>query len=850
MFELNIDTRIASVKRREKITAGSVGIQCGFTFSSDWDGLGKIAVFETDKHKIVVVLNTPTVTIPWEVCEEANLDVIVGVYGTNANGTIVIPTIYAKLGTVAVGTTTSGASNAQTPTSTNVQQITTAAANAVSTANTAKTTADDAKSIAQRVEQRANSGEFDGSDGFSPEVSVHREGNAVEIYVVDKNGTQEVTVFDGANGTDGKDGKDGKDGTSVTITNISESSESGGVNTVTFSDGNELHVKNGLDGQGGGSDVTDEHIKEVAETETLKAALADKANKSEVPTTLASLTADSTHRTVTDAEKSAWNAKSNFDGRYASLTGKPTIPAAVTESTVAEWGFAKTDGLGYATPQMYGAYGDGVHDDTEALNACLHDNKFVIVPKGYYRITSKLTAECRDALTVVADAKAVFVADSTVADCMLELSAYVGYSMIGVSWTGGVFCCSGVSNLTGIKVNNYCSFGHFKDITVIDIGDGGTGVECNITSGKNDFDGINIFSATFNLHPENPDGNLSINHYDLSRTTVGFKSIGSFDCHIGSLMVMGCTVGIQTDGGAQVTCDCYHYWVGSDGTDKISVAQYKKTRGVQCLNANDHWYFGTLYPDKPYIAIEAGTCSAQNTHYIATLKSIFSDLDSWDDPCCYLGLLTTDYGTLKFENLDVHIDNENRLQYRGITQNAVSTLPYRRNGIRCEYIYPQNFGYLHPSLAWNNSESTYAVTYNKGNKYVIGYAMVDLNGTADIELTGHQNVIAASFSIASKTYSACVYNDFSFKASQAFDITISLGTIIAANGFNWAPIILETTYSGTMTNIAVNVKVSGSMPVVPCFGTLYTGSTIHSKKLKTEKDADSSTLPSALGVGF
>ncbi len=46
-----------------------------------------------------------------------------------------------------------------------------------------------------------------------------------------------------------------------------------------------------------------------------------------IPTTLAGLTEDTTHRVVTDAEKTAWNAKSNFSGNYNDLTNKPTIPS-------------------------------------------------------------------------------------------------------------------------------------------------------------------------------------------------------------------------------------------------------------------------------------------------------------------------------------------------------------------------------------------------------------------------------------------------------------------------------------------------------------------------------------------
>ena len=49
-----------------------------------------------------------------------------------------------------------------------------------------------------------------------------------------------------------------------------------------------------------------------------------------VPTALSQLTGDSTHRTVTDSEKAAWNAKSDFSGKYADLEGKPTIPTVPT----------------------------------------------------------------------------------------------------------------------------------------------------------------------------------------------------------------------------------------------------------------------------------------------------------------------------------------------------------------------------------------------------------------------------------------------------------------------------------------------------------------------------------------
>lgn len=53
-------------------------------------------------------------------------------------------------------------------------------------------------------------------------------------------------------------------------------------------------------------------------------------SSTQIPKALSDLTQDTAHRTVTDAEKAAWNGKSNFSGSYNDLTDKPTIPDAYT----------------------------------------------------------------------------------------------------------------------------------------------------------------------------------------------------------------------------------------------------------------------------------------------------------------------------------------------------------------------------------------------------------------------------------------------------------------------------------------------------------------------------------------
>lgn len=58
----------------------------------------------------------------------------------------------------------------------------------------------------------------------------------------------------------------------------------------------------------------------------------DLANKPTIPSALSQLAEDTTHRVVSDNEKTTWNNKSNFSGSYNDLTNKPTIPSEQVQS--------------------------------------------------------------------------------------------------------------------------------------------------------------------------------------------------------------------------------------------------------------------------------------------------------------------------------------------------------------------------------------------------------------------------------------------------------------------------------------------------------------------------------------
>lgn len=81
-----------------------------FTFSKDWDGLAKTAVFTNGPVSVDILQSNwqgDTVPIPHEVLAEAGRTVRVGVYGTNADG-VALPTIWATLGKVRAGADPSG----------------------------------------------------------------------------------------------------------------------------------------------------------------------------------------------------------------------------------------------------------------------------------------------------------------------------------------------------------------------------------------------------------------------------------------------------------------------------------------------------------------------------------------------------------------------------------------------------------------------------------------------------------------------------------------------------------------------------------------------------------------------
>lgn len=149
MFQVNFIGRAAAMNKTEFMTAGSVGIQIGFAFDKAWDGLTKTAVFRGSGVSCDVVIgSTGQMLVPPEVMARAGAKVEVGVYGTNGQGTVVIPTVWVVLGKVAAGAALSGAAAAAITPSL-AQQVLTAVEAAQDAAEAAQDAAEDAQDAAE-----------------------------------------------------------------------------------------------------------------------------------------------------------------------------------------------------------------------------------------------------------------------------------------------------------------------------------------------------------------------------------------------------------------------------------------------------------------------------------------------------------------------------------------------------------------------------------------------------------------------------------------------------------------------------------------------------------------------------
>lgn len=103
-INIKISNAVATSEKNGILTSGMVGVPVSFTFDSGWDGLAVTAVFSgSGVEKSVPLLGATDTVVPWEVMVQPNTRLRIGVEGRLMDGTLVIPTTWAIVGTLMLG---------------------------------------------------------------------------------------------------------------------------------------------------------------------------------------------------------------------------------------------------------------------------------------------------------------------------------------------------------------------------------------------------------------------------------------------------------------------------------------------------------------------------------------------------------------------------------------------------------------------------------------------------------------------------------------------------------------------------------------------------------------------------
>lgn len=98
-IELTVNGSSATAKVAEKLTSGMVGVTFSVSYDERWDGLTKKVIFRADQMARVA----DDGVVPYEVLRVPNKSLFVGVEGRDADGNIVIPTVWCFVGKIFEG---------------------------------------------------------------------------------------------------------------------------------------------------------------------------------------------------------------------------------------------------------------------------------------------------------------------------------------------------------------------------------------------------------------------------------------------------------------------------------------------------------------------------------------------------------------------------------------------------------------------------------------------------------------------------------------------------------------------------------------------------------------------------
>lgn len=208
-IKISISGNIAKVTARPmRITAGTVGLPVEFEFSEEWADLEKTAVFEAGCiSRIAENIDTETTVHP-DVLSKANEMLSIGVYGTNKDGTIAIPTTWADVCVIDHGVDIDGSAGSE-PMLPVWKQILNRSDKAVAASDRARIEAENANSTSNEANEKATEATSVANDALNKaKDAISESSTALEKALA----VEETASNGGFNGEKGDKGDKGEKG--------------------------------------------------------------------------------------------------------------------------------------------------------------------------------------------------------------------------------------------------------------------------------------------------------------------------------------------------------------------------------------------------------------------------------------------------------------------------------------------------------------------------------------------------------------------------------------------------------------------------------------------------------------
>lgn len=100
LYEMQVNKTAVFGTAPVRVPKGIIGAVVKLSFSAEWEGLTKTAVFRAGEVTKDVADIQDTVVIPAECTREAGVLLEIGIYGVDAQGTVAIPTLWAPIGRI------------------------------------------------------------------------------------------------------------------------------------------------------------------------------------------------------------------------------------------------------------------------------------------------------------------------------------------------------------------------------------------------------------------------------------------------------------------------------------------------------------------------------------------------------------------------------------------------------------------------------------------------------------------------------------------------------------------------------------------------------------------------------